>query len=208
MSDTAPDRVALVPGALALLPEYASVEDPVAELRAASVAAVRWLAAGGRPVEIVADAQGERVARALVRAAGGSVTSLRQGSGQATGSTGVGVTSTGSARRSTGSTDVGYSRNKAYLVVGNGSAKRSQRAPGHLDERAAGFDAALGAALRAPDPGALGALDRGLAWELWASVEPITRLGRLLSDAHRSEVDYDAAPHGVQYWVVRWSRGE
>ena len=34
---------------------------------------------------------------------------------------------------------------RAYLVVGNGSARRSEKAPGHLDERAVAFDDALGA---------------------------------------------------------------
>ncbi len=38
-------RVVLVPGTLALLPAYAGLADPVAELRAACVEAVRWLGA-------------------------------------------------------------------------------------------------------------------------------------------------------------------
>ena len=44
--DPGPDpmRVALVPGVLAFLPEYAGLEDPVAEVRAASVAAAAWVA--------------------------------------------------------------------------------------------------------------------------------------------------------------------
>ena len=53
----------LVPGVLALLPEYAGLTDPVAELRAACLAAVRWLTG---PVAVVADAQGRRVAEHLL----------------------------------------------------------------------------------------------------------------------------------------------
>ncbi len=34
-------------------------------------------------------------------------------------------------------------------MVGNGSAKRTEKAPGHFDERAEAFDAELGASLRA-----------------------------------------------------------
>ena len=65
-------RVALVPGVLAFLPEYGGIEDPVADVRAASLAAVAWLAEAG-PVTVVADAQGTRVGRHLVRTAGGIV---------------------------------------------------------------------------------------------------------------------------------------
>ena len=58
-------RVVLVPGVLALLPEYAGLEDPVADLRAACLAAVSWLT---DPVEVVADEQGARVADHLLAA--------------------------------------------------------------------------------------------------------------------------------------------
>ncbi len=159
-------RVVLVPGVLALLPEYAGLDDPVAQLRAACVAAVRWL--GAAPV-VLADPQGERVARALLEAAGVP----------------------------TGST----SGDAAYLVVGNGSAKRTEKAPGHLDERAHGFDEALGASLRAGRP----EVDAHLAAELWASVAGIGRMPEL-GDLGAAHVDYDDDPYGVQYWVMRWQR--
>ncbi|MDP2774938.1 MAG: hypothetical protein Q8O61_15400, partial [Nocardioides sp.] len=56
-------RVVLVPGALALLPSYRGIEDPVADLRAACLDAVRWLGADPR---VVAGAQGARVAAHLI----------------------------------------------------------------------------------------------------------------------------------------------
>jgi hypothetical protein len=59
-------RVALVPGVLAFLPEYAGIEDPVADVRAAARAAVAWLAERGGTVEVVADDQGRRVAARLL----------------------------------------------------------------------------------------------------------------------------------------------
>ncbi len=65
---TEPVRVALVPGVLAFLPEYAGLEDPVADVRAASVAAAAWVAEAG-PVTLVADDQGARVGRHLLRGA-------------------------------------------------------------------------------------------------------------------------------------------
>jgi hypothetical protein len=155
-------RVVLVPGVLALLPEYAGLEDPVAELRAACVEAVGWL---GREVTVLASEQGARVAAYLLAT----------------------VPRTGAE--------------PSYLVVGNGSAKRTEKAPGHFDERAEGFDAALGASLRAGHPAA----DLGLARELWADVASIVELAELDDDLGPGQVDYGAAPYGVQYWVVRWS---
>jgi hypothetical protein len=154
--------VVLVPGVLALLPEYAGIEDPVAELRAACLAAVGRL---GSEVAVLADGQGARVAGHLLD-----------------------------------STDRPGDE-PSYLVVGNGSAMRTEKAPGHFDERAEGFDAALGASLRAGLPAA----DVDLARELWASVDAMLELGDLELDLGEAQVDYDDAPYGVQYWVVRWS---
>jgi hypothetical protein len=53
----------LVPGVLALLPEYAGLEDPVADLRAACRDAVGWL---GADVTVLAGPQGRRVADHLL----------------------------------------------------------------------------------------------------------------------------------------------
>lgn len=164
-------RIVLVPGVPALLPEYASIDDPVAELRTACHDAVADL---GPRVRVVATTDpGRRVARHLLGAAYSEETS------DATGATGV-------------------------LVVGNGSAKRSVKAPGHLDERAEAFDDGLRRALLAPDPAALAGVDAGLAGELWADTEGIRALGELLTPASAAEALYDDAPYGVQYWVIRW----
>lgn len=168
------DRVALVPGVLALLPEYAGLVDPVAELREACLEAVTWL---GDDVEVRAGPQGSRVAQALLDAAGVS----RRPAGPA-GSSG------------------------AVLVVGNGSATRTEKAPGYLDERAEAFDAGLGRCLRDGLWDSVGALDVSLARELWADVEHIVDLARL-PDLGPATVDYDDAPFGVQYWVMRWTCG-
>lgn len=162
-------RVALVPGVLALLPEYAGIDDPVAELRAACLRAIWWLRETG-PVEVVAGPQGDRVAGALLDAAGVSTGSVTGGGDRA-----------------------------SYLVVGNGSATRSEKAPGHLDERSHAFDDALGASLRAGRP----EVDAVLAEQLWADVGAIVRM-RGLGDLGPAQVDYADDPFGVQYWVMRW----
>lgn len=164
-------RVVLVPGVLALLPEYAGQTDPVAELRAAAVAAIGW---AGPDAEVIAEPQGARVVEALraeARAAG-----VLAAAGE-----------------------------PATIVVANGSAKRTEKAPGHLDERAAGVDEALGEALRTPDPQHLREWDRGLAAELMIGhVDGFVALSDLLASAGPAEVDYADDPFGVQYWVMRW----
>jgi len=165
-------RVVLVPGVLALLPEYAGLEDPVAELRAACLSAVAWLGSG--PVEILADPQGSRVARSLLSAS-------------------EGVETGASAPSST---------TASYLVVGNGTACRSEKAPGHLDERAAAYDDALRAALTSSRHASWPDVELGTG--LLASLDGIARLPQVLPEGTRAQVDYDDDPFGVQYWVMRW----
>lgn len=94
--------------------------------------------------------------------------------------------------------------NTGILVVGNGSARRTDVSPGPFDPRAVPFDDALGAALRGPDPAALRSLDAALAEELWADTGCFGELADLLAGARLVSVDHDAAPYGVQYWVMRW----
>ncbi len=95
---------------------------------------------------------------------------------------------------------------QSVLVVGNGSACRTEKAPGFLDERATAFDAHLFSRLRAADAAALARLDLTLASELQADVTALTRLAEVLPAAtYDAQVDYDADPFGVQYWVLRWT---
>lgn len=93
----------------------------------------------------------------------------------------------------------------AVLVLGSGSAKRTERAPGHLDDRAEAFDADLGKALLAADGRALADLDAAVGAELWAEVEPLIAVGRFMVASGltwTAEIGYDDAPYGVQYWVA------
>jgi hypothetical protein len=94
------------------------------------------------------------------------------------------------------------------LVMADGSARRSAKAPGYLDERAAPFDAAVTTALASSDLAFLADLDVRLAGEvLVGGVGPLRALARLASGAPwRAQLLYDAAPYGVQYTVAAWSR--
>ncbi|HVT21027.1 MAG TPA: hypothetical protein VHE57_06540 [Mycobacteriales bacterium] len=104
---------------------------------------------------------------------------------------------------STGSTDLG----EALLVVGDGSARRTERAPGHLDDRAASFDASIATAIRSGDLAALGGLDAMLAAELLCAGAPVWRWLAATVDAPAvsgSALLVDAAPYGVGYFVGWW----
>ncbi|MEU9038517.1 class III extradiol dioxygenase subunit B-like domain-containing protein [Streptomyces sp. NPDC048352] len=95
----------------------------------------------------------------------------------------------------------------ALLVMGDGSACRTLKAPGYLDERAAAFDAAAGQALGAADTGALAALDPVLAAELLAAGRAPWQV--LAGAAEGAGLDgrllYEDAPYGVGYFVAAWS---
>jgi hypothetical protein len=60
----------------------------------------------------------------------------------------------------------------ALLVMGDGSARRSLKAPGHLDPRAGPFDAHVERAVRTGRVGALLDLDEALARDLMATGRP------------------------------------
>lgn len=95
----------------------------------------------------------------------------------------------------------------ALLLLGDGSARRGEKAPGFLDERAFAFDDAVAAALASGDAAALRDLDAGLAAELMVGGRSVLRLLGLLGDrlaptaatlTHRDD------PYGVSYLVARW----
>lgn len=185
-----PMHLVVVPSTPALLPSYAGIEDPFPDLRVACRDSVAWL------VE-------RHPAAVRVVAADGTP-----------GNAGRGVTGCAAARVAEHLlAEVGFEGSvtdsaTGVLVVANGSAKRSEKAPGHLDERAAAFDATLGAALRSGDAATLRGIDAGLGEELWChDVPALKALGGLVEGEVEVEMTYADDPFGVQYWVVRWSCG-
>jgi hypothetical protein len=94
----------------------------------------------------------------------------------------------------------------SYLVVGDGTAKRTLKAPGHLDERAEAFDAAVVEALAAGEPAALAALDPTLAGDLWVAGLAAWTAAATLPGPWQGEVLYADAPYGVGYVVATWTR--
>jgi hypothetical protein len=96
------------------------------------------------------------------------------------------------------------------LVLGDASARRSLAAPGHLDERAAGFDATVAAALAAADAEALLKLDVALAHDLLVAGRPAWQVlagaARAAGGSWAGTLHADVAPYGVGYLVASWLR--
>ena len=186
-------RVAFVPPVPALLPSYGGLADPVAELRAACLDATRWLVDDGPPdVAVLGDpVSTAEAARGVQRSL-----SLRVADEllDAVGHRG---------RRGTDP-----QQSPAWLVLANGSARRGEKAPGHLDDRAFGFDESLGKALAAGDAAGLADLDEQLATELLtAGSSALRSAGAGIRGRVRAETWFSGDPFGVQYWVVTWQCG-
>lgn len=107
----------------------------------------------------------------------------------------------------------------ALLVMGDGSARRSLKAPGHLDLRAEPFDAQVERAIRDGRPGALLGLDEALARDLMVTGRPAWQVlagaipdgaglggagtgGFGAGGARPAEVLYCDDPFGVAYLVA------
>jgi len=97
----------------------------------------------------------------------------------------------------------------ALLVMADGSARRGVKAPGHLDERSAPFDAEVERAIRAGDIAGLLALDADLAHELMATGRPAWQVlaGALAGRQPACDVLYSGDPFGVAYLVAALTPG-
>jgi hypothetical protein len=97
----------------------------------------------------------------------------------------------------------------ALLVMADGSARRSRKAPGYLDERSTAFDAEVSRAIRDSDLPALLALDTGLARELLATGRPGWQVLAGAADGGRpaSVIRYEDDPFGVAYLVASLTVG-
>jgi hypothetical protein len=94
------------------------------------------------------------------------------------------------------------------LVMADGSACRSLRAPGYLDPRAAAFDVAIEQAVRSGDLGPLRAMDQGLARELRTAGRPTWQVlaGAIPGKAPATEILYADDPFGV-FYLIAWLAG-
>jgi hypothetical protein len=95
----------------------------------------------------------------------------------------------------------------AVLAMGDGSARRTVKAPGYLDEAAGPFDDAVAAALAAGDAAALARLDTAEGERLLAAGVPAWRaVGTVLAGRPvRARLHLHEAPFGVGYLVADWA---
>ena len=200
-------RAAVVPMTPLLVRSESGLADPLAELRDEAVAAVRDLAEGCSritalcPVDIVGAPSdywwpsgrvgsgplSEQVARHLLDLAGVDV-DLEV----------VLVSEIGPAPVA-----------EALLVLGDGTARRSQAAPGFIDERAFPFDDLMADALEGGDGDALSRLDQDLAAELMVTGRHTFAVLGAAMLASRAPVEADLRyrddPLGMTYFVAIWA---
>jgi len=96
---------------------------------------------------------------------------------------------------------------EAWLVLGDGSAKRTATAPGSFDPRARPFDKQVADALARGDAAQLGKLDLDVAEQLWCAGAPVWRAvgGALAGRAVTAALLADEEPYGVGYLVATWA---
>ena len=92
------------------------------------------------------------------------------------------------------------------LVLGDGSARRGEKAPGYADPRAEDFDSAVALALATADTEALLALDVDLAAQLMVAGRAPWQVLAGAADAPfgTAELLFTGAPYGVAYHVASW----
>ncbi len=96
----------------------------------------------------------------------------------------------------------------ALLVVADGSASRTEKAPASLHPDAAPFDAEVADALAAGDPARLAAIDRDRAARVTAAGRPAWRVAAAATagTTWTATLRSAEAPYGVGYLVADWAR--
>jgi hypothetical protein len=174
-----------------------SAADPVAELRAACTAAVSTLPAQNPVVVLAAPVSEANAARGVTESLGHRVAAhLLDGV----------PFEPQLALPYAAAALLELDQPTTVIVMADGSARRGEKAPGHLHPDAVAFDERIELALRSGDAEALAALDPEVGEELWCEGVPGLRvLGELARDRGVvAYVSYADAPYGVAWWVARW----
>ncbi len=199
----------VLPSAAMLLPEYVGAADPAAPIRDRCVDAVRaGLLAG--PDEVVLVAGHDRAPRHTKGALGARIGRRALYAAGWTGPTHEVVVPFDASVDEVAAAVADVVRRPGrvlLVVVGDGSAKRTEKAPGHLDERAPAVDGIIEDALAQADSAALANLDDDLCAQLWVTGRAALQvLGEACAGvAMRPETMWFGDPYGVAYFVARWS---
>lgn len=219
---------AFVPMTPLLFRHLSGQADPVAELRAAAVEAVRAVREGAEQILVLCPVAGREAPgdwrdpsrpgsvhgepRSLAAQVGAHLLDL---AGVAGAVTFAAQTSGGGAAYAGSVADAGAGDEPdelaadlptALLVLGDGAAARSQGAPGHIDDRSFAYDDAVAHALASGDAGALAALGKAAeAADLmvtgrhtWPAVTQLLPRPLEARLLHRSD------PFGLTYFVATW----
>jgi hypothetical protein len=122
----------------------------------------------------------------------------------------VGAAETPAACAALGAALAGAAPRVAMLVLGEGSARRTRKAPGALDCRAAPFDAVVSRAIAAGQLAGLLTIDPALAADLLAAGRPgwqVLAGAAAGQPVTRSVIRYEDDPFGVAYLVASLTAG-
>lgn len=174
-----------------------SASDPVADLREACATAVTGLPADHRIVVLAVPVTEANAARGVTDPLGHRVAAHLLGHAGFDPQLALPYAAAALLERTEPTT---------LVVMADGSARRGERAPGHLHPDAVSFDERVESALRSGDAETLAALDPEVGAELWCEGVPGFRvLGEVARDrAVLARVSYADAPFGVAWWVARW----
>ena len=190
----------VLPSPRALLPGLSAI-DPVPELRAACTAAVGKLLADGpeRLVVVTAPVSELNQARGVTEPLGHRVARHLLGETPFEAQPALPWTAAPLLEHEPAA-------RTSLVVIADGSACRSEKAPGHLHPDAIGFDDTIDRALHDGDVDALAALDPDRAEELWCGGVPGFHVLAEVARGRRitADVSYADAPYGVAWWVARW----
>jgi hypothetical protein len=206
------------PGPPLLVPELSGADVNAAELRAAGDAAVRaLLATGPDVVAVVGPAERTQSWPVTARTDLGAFGRCGTG-GAAPVSLGLGawlldragftgdrlMWSVGSDWAPAAAALAATAERWALLVIADGSARRTVKAPGYIDDRAGPYDERVRVAVATGDLAALRGLDPDLARQLMAPGWPALQVLAELADNRRphATVHYCDAPFGVGYLVA------
>jgi hypothetical protein len=192
--------VLVLPSPRALLP-WLSETDPVPELRAACTAAVDELTATSpeRIVVVAAPVSELNQTRGVTEPIGHRIARHLLGERELDEQVALPYEAASLIEHADAKTT-------ALIVMADGSACRSEKAPGHLNPDAIPFDDVIDRALHGGDIDALARIDLEQAHELWcdgaAGFHVLAEVARGRGIA--THVSYAEAPYGVAWWVARW----
>jgi hypothetical protein len=193
------ETVLVLPSPRALLPWLSEI-DPVPELRAACAAALGKLLAHGpeRIVVVAAPVSELNRTRGVTEPLGHRIARHLLGTTPIEEQVALPYTAAALLEQASDPTTL--------VVMADGSACRSEKAPGHLNPDAIPFDDAIERALRDGDVETLATIDPDQAHELWCEGAPGFHVLAEVARGRRvsTDVSYADAPYGVAWWVARW----